>query len=1787
MLKRISALLLSASLVTTQFVGVRAENQEVMIQDTKQMTEYCTDRFIIEAKSDVEISTFSIRETTISDEELEMAIRDVVSDLKTVPSDVDIEMTEIEDNSSVIVLSEEVNADEFIQSVEENLDDSISIQPDYPVYLNTEETVSENDEETIRVWEENLAQAQELSTGTGARIAVIGSSADISATDLQDVCTDGYAIVNNYVSNTSDTAKCGIIHRIAPDAKIIPIAAFLYDKDNVQCSNRYTAYTSDIVKGIQYAQNKGAQVVVCDWYTSEYNPYLKNHMDSANMLFISSAESNNYYNNTNGDFYNIDEEYIYPACFDIDNMIVVSAIKDDYNLYCNSCCGSSIDLYAWGDNINSNISTGIGSTYNDNGASAANAMVAGAAALVISKNNSSQNLKNILEQSAVSVSYMPGTNTFMTYRALDFYEAVRGVASDKQIEINIPREDDTYIYDGDGGYTSTTIYYADIKRVASGNNVMAVLMNDGTVKMAYFKNTVSDSNPFSSLNSCGNFVDVPELNNIEEIALSPDGTAFVAIDADGKLYGWGNGAYLGMNTTSYINVPTENNSISNVEAVYMENGTTWIQVKDENNDVRIYSTGEGIFRTGEKYEFGEVIEAKNATYISLGNKYPTTYAAFIKDGKVYVSNNAAGVSGEDTYFTELTRYSSDNTAAIITCSTYASTTTYGVYVLNGDGVLQYNSGDDLSNISGYSIDYNIENIANVGGLILAKRDGESYSEFNTGNVYDIGKPSNGDIVSGALMNDVSNFGNDLKGYYALFEDGTLYFAPYYNNGYGYSAGDFQIIAQQTFDEQSVNSVIPVDIELEYGNDISDILEILDNRAIVTLDDGTEISVPVTWNNTSEYNPTKLGLQTFKGTLTLPANISNTENITAVANVTIKVPITEVENFVISDIEYGTELSYFETQLADQVKVTLSNGDTTQTLPVTWDTSAYNPTVSGEQKIYGTLKLNDSISNPYNKKTITTVVVSDVPKSKVVDVTNPEDISVPYNTSVSDLQLPKQVTVTLDDGSTTVLNVMWNTSSYNPILTEEPQMLKGTLQKITEDQKVDINNQTTTIKVKVAEDVEGDILGVNSVYINANQSVPFELISDLPSTVEITVEDGKTTILPVIWDSSSYKPDPEFLVGNQIIQGTVVTNDKITNTNNIPAVLVIKVLSASYKVESLSPSEASITVEYGTNLEEVAEQYQTAQNTIEVNAENIVTGEVVSIPKLFEFSEDDNTLFDSEQAGTYDLIARPVLTNNITIADETYFVLHVTVKEKRNISNVQSANVTTYRYTPFSEITIPKIAKVSLDDGNLVDVEVEWEEEIYSPKLVGSQIITGTFKNMPVSIQESSLYQPILVITVFDAEYEITQIIDGDIETIDAGLTLDEVYEIISTQSVEAEITTTDGTHTTHIDIPFTLDAENSDYNGEEINMYFIPTKLNLPENISNPLDLYYELIVDVWPVDVDSKTQTEFEKTVPRGSAFVDLALPTEVPVQLTNGKTVNIPITWEEDNYQPNSEQSIISGEAIWPDYINGYDVEFQYTIDTIVSDSYTLTAIAPTQLPADGSTLSVKLGTTLEEIKNMLETNTVAVTLSDSNGSTHEENVEFELLSEDNLTYSTTEIGEYALKARLVLPNNVSNPNNVMLTINVETYVKTVKSITSVRVSGVTQGTEFENIDMPETVSVTFTDNTKENVSVTWDGSTYVSTKTGNQRITGTLNCPTYIVNPNNRTASAIVTVVAPATTQLLSLTPQPNLELFSLFSLRWEDTVEELPEDLVEHKYVAEYLNEDGTITEEEISLFEIIE
>lgn len=72
-----------------------------------------------------------------------------------------------------------------------------------------------------------------------------------------------------------------------------------------------------------------------------------------------------------------------------------------------------------------------------------------------------------------------------------------------------------------------------------------------------------------------------------------------------------------------------------------------------------------------------------------------------------------------------------------------------------------------------------------------------------------------------------------------------------------------------------------------------------------------------------------------------------------------------------------------------------------------------------------------------------------------------------------------------------------------------------------------------------------------------------------------------------------------------------------------------------------------------------------------------------------------------------------------------------------------------------------------------------------------------------------------------------------------------------------------------------------------------------------------------------------------------------------------------------------------------------------------------------------------------------------------------------------------------------------------------------------------------------------------------------------------------------SASAFCVLATNAQLLSVTPKAETARFSLRSAFRLNREKELPDDVVEHKYIAEYLNEDGTITTEEFSTFEVID
>lgn len=1824
MLKKISALLLSASLLSAQFVAVCAENtnETPLLSNPEQLTEYCTDRFIVETKTDTNVSIFSTDEATVTDADIENVINDVISDAETISNETTVsDVTLIEEDSSVVTLSENVNANEFMQAVEDTFGDTVIVQPDYPVYMSQATTISA--EATITPnptatptpnpradWDKSLSDAMDLSTGEGARIAVLGGYYE-EQISYPDYIVDAYNIVgmSPYVSSGTIPSTVSDIHSIAPQAQVIPIGVF--GKSYYSPDFDGFAYTSDIVKGIAYARNKGAQVIVGDWRVSQYNAYLESKIEESGILFITSAADGLIYNHIDyREPYPVpDKEY--PACFDIENVLTVGSLDDNYNKYCVVPYEDDIDIYAMNYTSECHV-TAVSAT-------------AGAAALVIGKNNSADNLKNILTNSAATISYLPGTKNAETYKVLDFYDAVMGNTSSKSIKVTTPRSDDNIFYTKHYGWQPSIVYAdTEIEQVESGAYAMASLTKDGkvlitTIIMDYYPGLPSDieGTIYPALSKHGFPVEVPGLSNISQISLTDDGRGLVALDENGDVYLYGNKQSFGLSSDNidFFAAPVKCEGIKDVESIYATYQRVWVQKKAVNEqDKEVYALG--MSKDDSSITFTPIADATGAKIYMLKNYYYYTNTKgdvyFIKNGTVYTETTSK--EGKISY-PEVTTINNGDIVDIYPCEA-------GIFTLDSNGTITDPHSSSSTNAPKNI--YNVTQMEGAGNVVFYRKTNDEFAKVRVpaGGSYDfITKiDSNKNIKSMCTLS---------KGYhvpapyyetlFVLTEDGTLYYIPAIYNASLSTNNNTEreihmgIAAQSNFEAGNVHSVVPANLNMEYGSATSDLAAFLAektyNRATVTLEDGTDISVPVQWN-TSNYDPDKLGKQTFEGNLTLPENITKPETLKAEANVIIRAPINAVETFDTIEVEPDTPLSDIEAKLAEKAKVWTTkpyekdeNGEEHPIeLDVEWDTSNYKADEPGTYEIIGTLQipdeLNDTISNIYNRRPVATVKVLPPPQP-VKNITDIPPITViaTYDTALSDLDLPTQVTVNLDDEETKTADVpvVWNAETeYNPTLVGKEQKFIGTITLPT-----DIKNPEeipAILKVIVMPEAVGNITRIDTVPLETDQSVPFEQIEGLPHEVEVEVDNGKTAMLPVIWDKT-YEPDADMPSDTQWVMGTVdLTNTQITNENNIPASLSIRRYDASYTVTSVTPASAEVSVEYGTTFDEIMALGVIPETiTLNMKKNDDRDKKTLSVPRSLTILDTDNKGFNPNYAGTHTIIARPVVSNNMTIADDMYFTLYVTVKEQHSVKKIQAEHIATYVYTPASELTLPETVNVQLDDDSIVPVEVDWNMSGYNPNTAGYQMISGKFKegSIPANVNLNN-HNAVLSIYVKDVQYDVLQVFDGDFETIPAGLDIGEIYEQLESKEVEIEIQTKDKKHTTHTYVPFTIDTPNDEYKYDEIDMYTLNATLTLPENISNDYKLKHEVMVYLWPVEIDLENTTrEFDDiTVTKGTPVSNFGLPTSLPVVLMNGKTIDVDVAWTEDAVQNSADKVTLTGEGDFPSYVMSDGFNFKYTVTLEEAEAtYNILAIENDVLPSDGSTLRIPLGTPLSKIPALL--NEQVKVILDGTGDKNDDMLDIEIKAEDNPDYSLDEVGTYELTAQLVLPANMNNPDSLTVTVNVETYKKTIKAIKPITISGIAAGTPFSEIGAPPKVAVTFTDGSTEDISVTWDESQYDPNppKSKNELIYGTLEELPYIENPNNVKVYLVVKVVVPTNAKLLSLTPVT--ETPSLFSSRArfaapkKAAVNQLSDNLIERKYIAEYEEEDGTITTEEISIFEIID
>jgi sugar lactone lactonase YvrE len=217
------------------------------------------------------------------------------------------------------------------------------------------------------------------------------------------------------------------------------------------------------------------------------------------------------------------------------------------------------------------------------------------------------------------------------------------------------------------------------------------------------------------------------------------------------------------------------------------------------------------------------------------------------------------------------------------------------------------------------------------------------------------------------------------------------------------------------------------LNVAYGTALSDVG--LPETVAVNLSNSTTSSADVVWDGgTPSYDANISGTYTFKGTLSLAADIYNPSNKQATVTVNVAenpvVNITSVSSLQVINVPNGTDLS--DVGLPGTVSVDLSNSTTSSAL-VVWDggTPPYDGDTAGTYTFKGTLSPSADIYNPDNKQATVTVAVAESTAVNITSVSSLKVISVANGTTLSNVGLPVTVTVTLSNSTTSSALVVWD------------------------------------------------------------------------------------------------------------------------------------------------------------------------------------------------------------------------------------------------------------------------------------------------------------------------------------------------------------------------------------------------------------------------------------------------------------------------------------------------------------------------------------------------------------------------------------------------------------------------------------------------------------------------------------------------------------------------------------------------------------------------------------------
>lgn len=798
----------------------------------------------------------------------------------------------------------------------------------------------------------------------------------------------------------------------------------------------------------------------------------------------------------------------------------------------------------------------------------------------------------------------------------------------------------------------------------------------------------------------------------------------------------------------------------------------------------------------------------------------------------------------------------------------------------------------------------------------------------------------------------------------------------------------------------------------------------------------------------------------------------------------------------------TYTAYSKLSLPSTTSVTFNNKQTLD-VAITWDESTYDSSKVGTQQVRGILETENF---PYGYlPTEDPMVVTcnlTLTKAKVSKIEDAGDSSDPSNI------VPPTDDRVFDEGSQTgnkfLHKVLYNTPSTSITLPKEV--------KLTLDAQDEVGNSTITVPITfdmtTYDNIDRKVLGEHIYRANVDTSVypsiDYEALRDvnlsitvmetdaisteilpiinkptytsidnlgLPNTVKTLFSNGEYEDILITWNTDNYNKES---LSPQIIQGTLNMPYAHTNTQGLKVTQIVTLSEAQIASIELQ------TIQSTFNLP--AEQLKPpTEVTVTLNSTTSDASTELVLPVTYDLTPYDKYSMTTQHLmGTIDMSAY-VINNSGNIVPKLDVVMSPTevVQILTDRLKLTVPYGTTFKEIPQLQDSATKIS-VKLDNNTIFGDE---ESEVLYTKFKESdykynalaQTIQGKLSLFDGILNPNNLTYPVDIVMDYTTYKDIISSPKLKVIKVAKGTSLDKVD---LPQSVQLELSNGEFAEAK------VLNYDPTNYNPNDVGTYDIPLTLTYDESITNTRN--YPFIQQLEVVDVTNG----LVYVEPVQPIIIDnslsINLPTTTKGYLTDGSTVDVPITWDTSNVPDKLVPGVylVPGEINYP---NPLDLTITQEIDIVdlyATDIY----IAYVQAPPTGRGL---LGTPYEYLGLG---NTQRVRLSDNRW------------VDIDVGIDTTRYDKYSLEYQ-VLPGAFSNTIDFTNKFNLKPYQciqlreaeddeqankdgainGKIISFTNPHTIYVKYNTKLQDIAIPKSIPVLLDNGTTVNMKVEWDFTGY----------------------------------------------------------------------------------------------------